>query len=269
MHPQHPVAPLHNEISVVWARFSSLTSQLERLSSYLSVDEVARAARYHFDSDRHKFIISHGSTRSILAFCLSVLPTGIQLKLGEFGKPELSTPLGTRQLGFNISHSGDLFLMAMAWDRNVGIDVEYDGAPFDHETMHHFFTQNEQRALAEVVPGSRSSAFYQYWTCKEAYLKACGQGLSAPLDSFEVAFASDAPPAFVRGVDPAWRLTTFKPVANYWAALVHDGAPARLRMIDVSRLLCEQTMARLQETGAIAAGWAMAHFQHHSRLTNS
>src|SRR5205823_2000983 len=119
---------------------------------------------------------------------------------GPQGKPGLENPLFPG-LHFNVSHSGDRALLAFAIGREVGIDVEYVRENLDFVALsERFFSKAEHAALLALPPEHRGSLFYEYWTCKEACLKADGRGLRAPLDKFSIVKSGDGPDW--RGIAP-------------------------------------------------------------------
>jgi 4'-phosphopantetheinyl transferase len=165
-----------------------------------------------------------------LGLALDCRPAAVELAVERGGKPRLPGPVGER-LRFNIAHSGSLMLSALAIGRDVGIDVErvrddVEGA----DIAARFFAPAERRALADLPAAARRSAFFSYWTCKEAVVKALGDGLTRPLDSFVVSVSPDR--AEVLTCDPAlgapksWLLTPVPVDAGYHAALAVRAAGA-------------------------------------------
>jgi 4'-phosphopantetheinyl transferase len=124
----------------------------EAFYATLSDDERSRAARFHFERDRRRFIVARGALRELLACHLDTRASDLRFVYNAFGKPALSPEFGGR-LKFNLSHSADLALIALATDREVGVDVEY-------------LRPDEPRT------------FFEEWTRQEAYVKARGEGLS-------------------------------------------------------------------------------------------
>ncbi|WKZ47160.1 MAG: 4'-phosphopantetheinyl transferase superfamily protein [Anaerolineales bacterium] len=155
----------------------------------LSPDERQRAVKFHFDKDRHRYIVSHASLRGILARYLQRAPEGLPFSVNEYGKPFLTD----HELEFNLSHSGDYALIAVTRGRNVGVDVEQIRAEVEIEELaRRNFSPREVSELMALPPEQRLSGFYNCWTRKEAYIKAQGLGLSLPLDSFDVSLGEPA-----------------------------------------------------------------------------
>ena len=150
----------------------------------LAPDERARAHKFHFRCDRLRFTSARAGLRVLLGACLGLRPASVPLGCAAGGKPELD--LSHAQLRFNLSHSGERALVALALGREVGVDLELMRGEIDHLSLaRRFFTSREQTAIARSERGSLL-AFYRCWVAKESYLKARGEGLASPLDAFEV-----------------------------------------------------------------------------------
>jgi len=160
----------------------------------LSEDERVRAERYLFPEHRRRFVARHGILREILARYLQVEPATVQFEYLELGKPQLARPADAR-LQFNISHSGDLALYAVALDSPVGVDIEIARPVPDCLALaSRFFSPVEYQGLLATPPALQEAAFLRCWTRKEAFVKAHGKGLSLPLDGFTVTFDRESPP---------------------------------------------------------------------------
>lgn len=183
------------------------------LAAQLSDDERARAARFAFERDRQRFILSHGLLRRVLSGYTHITAQAIQFGTGEHGKPALSVPAGPAEdFRFSLSHSGECALMAVARGREVGVDVEVRKANLDClKLAERFFAPAEARAMATLDVDAQQRLFYRLWTAKEAYLKGRGVGLSFGLERFEILFEGESSGAHVRlrdsgTVDQAWRI---------------------------------------------------------------
>jgi 4'-phosphopantetheinyl transferase len=169
---------------------------LEELGRSLSPDEWERAHRFRFDIHRRRFVAGRGSLRALLSAYLGERPAALRFAYGHRGKPELEGgSAGHQWLGFNLSHSEDLGLLGLVRGLPIGVDVEYLKEMSDLEQIaSRFFSAEENAELARVPPEHKKEAFFNCWTRKEAYLKAVGEGLAAPLDSFVVTLTPGAPP---------------------------------------------------------------------------
>ena len=153
---------------------------VEELEQTLSDDERVRAGRFRRELDRDRFIIARGSLRAILGRYLRSEPSQLRFRYGTYGKPALAEP-PAGGLRFNLSHSEDLTLIAVARDIEVGIDIEAIRADFDIEGLARRYLSPTDVTLIESSP-AKHEAFFTCWAIKEAYLKAHGAGLSAPPD---------------------------------------------------------------------------------------
>lgn len=203
---------------------------VRNLRDTLSVDERARADRFHFARDRHRFIIAHGALRSIIGYYLNLAPDQVVFDYGVRGKPALSPSMNSDQLHFNLAHSHELAIYAFTRHRRVGIDVEYTLRVLrDADQMvKRFFSANEQAVYCALPANEQRMAFFRCWTRKEAFIKAIGDGLSQPLDQFDVTLAPAQPPEIlsIDGSELAahhWLLVHLEPGANYIGAMSVEG----------------------------------------------
>jgi 4'-phosphopantetheinyl transferase len=158
--------------------------RLAQLASYLDQDELARAARFHFEQDRRRFMAGRGLLRQILASYLDLPPSGVRFGYTANGKPYL---LRHSELRFNVSHSAETLVVAVARDRHLGVDVEVlplDAA--DPGVANLVFCASERAALKETDALEYTRMFARLWTRKEAYIKADGRGMTLQLDHIDV-----------------------------------------------------------------------------------
>ena len=163
-------------------------SRLPNLKQVLSADEHARAERFYFQKDRERFMVARGLLRTVLGRYLNQEPSQLRFCYSPYGKPALATGSGRNTLRFNVSHSHGLALYAITCGRELGVDVELIRPELpDEEIAERFFSFQEVSGLRALPPNMRLEAFFNCWTLKEAYIKARGEGLSLPLDQFDVA----------------------------------------------------------------------------------
>ena len=207
-----------------------------RLYATLTPDERTRSARFHFERDQQRFIGARGVLRDLLGRYLQTQPRQIRFVYNAFGKPDVSPEFGNR-LTFNLSHSAGLVLIAIASASNVGVDVEYIRTRSDYaDVARHFFSAAEVDYLTALPSHLYAEAFFSFWTRKEAYIKACGQGLAIPLNSFSVPLTTDRAHTPVdlcvasKDIVPAnrWSLYTLRPAPGYAGALAIEGSGWRL-----------------------------------------
>lgn len=232
--PTHP--NLSSDSVHIWRVW--LSQPLAKRSQYeaiLSEDEQARASRFYFERDRNRFIVAHANLRFILGRYLDTAPARLRFAYGEQGKPYLENETG---LHFNLSHAGDLMLLAVSC-QPIGIDVEQPRdklEPLDIAAS--MFAPAEYQALASLPKSQQNEAFFRIWTRKEAFIKALGEGLSYPLDGFVVSLTPEpASPLYLEGDLPAtksWWLRSFSPALGYVAALATHGRNWRLKCWNIT-----------------------------------
>ena len=233
-----PAAPViwPNEVHV-W-KINLKAPGLSDNREILSNDERVRASRFRFHTDSDRFIAARSSLRTILARYLWTQPAELKFGLNPFGKPHLTGGQDKLGLRFNLSHSHDMALLAVARNRDVGVDVEFRRADFaTDEVAQRFFSRSERNQLGAIAPEQKTEAFFNCWTRKEAYIKARGEGLSFPLDQFDVSFAPGAPPALLGNRRDAtevsrWSFEELSPADGYAAALTVEGNFSRLLLWD-------------------------------------
>jgi 4'-phosphopantetheinyl transferase len=221
------MGPSDQRIQVWEADLRLPASVLDDLRATLSGEEATRAERFYFERDRTHFAAAHGIVRNILGACLGTAPDGLEFSANEYGKPALASKFRDA-LSFNLSHSGDLVVIAIAQTREVGIDVElYAPDRADRGVAEHYFSPTEVARLCALPEGLRARAFFNCWTRKEAYIKARGMGLSIPLDSFDVSIAPGEPAALLRTLEPAdvemWQLQNLELADGYIGAVAASG----------------------------------------------
>jgi 4'-phosphopantetheinyl transferase len=212
-----------------------------QLESLLTPDERDRAGRFHFDRLRHSFILARGSLRLLLGRYLGAAPAGVRFAYGEKGKPALADP--SSRLHFNASHSGGIALCAFTLDCEIGVDVEQMRPLPDMQGIaRRFFCAEESGELMALPEHQREAAFFRCWTRKEAYIKAIGDGLSAPLDGFAVTLRPDEPARLKHianntAAGEAWTLQNAEASPGYAAAVAYRGSPRVLRQANASTSL--------------------------------
>jgi 4'-phosphopantetheinyl transferase len=223
--PAHPrLGP--DELSAWLIPIDAAPHRLRDLTETLSPDEQQRAARFHFERDRVRFIAARGALRRILGRYLNRPPAEIAFAYSPYGKPSLSAE---PWLSFNISHSGDWAICAFAQGRRVGVDIELIRRELGEETIaERFFSPREVADLRSLPADEQPAAFFRCWTRKEAFVKARGEGLSLPLDRFDVSLRPDAPPALLRTLDDPreaarWSMLALSAPPDYEAAIVVEG----------------------------------------------
>ncbi|WP_066423903.1 4'-phosphopantetheinyl transferase HetI [Anabaena sp. 4-3] len=212
----------------VWRIHLEITeSQLEEFAATLSSDELTRANRFYFPEHRKRFIAGRGSLRSILCGYLGIGAQQVKFDYQPRGKPVLAEGLQHSGLLFNLSHSQNLALCAVNYHRLIGVDLEYLRDISDVEALaKRFFLPQEYDVVRSLPENQKQKTFSRYWTCKEAYLKATGDGISQ-LEQIEIAL-TPTEPARLKTL-PDWSLLELVPDHNYVAALAVAGCGWQLK----------------------------------------
>ena len=227
-----------NEVHV-WRVLLDLTNcQRESLLGILSADEVERAGRFHFERDQKRFIMARGILRQLLGQYLGKSPNALQFEYTANGKPVVATNADYDNLCFNLSHSGEYAVYAFSRGCNIGIDIEFIRNDIAIEQIaQHYFAPNEISSLKQINENKRSELFFQYWTRKEAFLKATGTGISFSMESFDVSLISGNAWSPItlpgdKGKSLNWHVQDLFPGSGYAAAIVVEGADRDLSCWD-------------------------------------
>lgn len=222
--------------------------EVTRLAGELSPEERQRAARFYFARDRRRFTVAHAALRRILAGYLDCAPARLEFALEQRNKPVLAAPHAA--LHFNLAHSGEMALLAVTRQGDIGVDVEQIHPLEDLlQLAERNFSPRERAALQGLPPGQQELAFFEIWTRKEAFIKAIGEGLYYPLNAFDVSLGQAACLESILG-QPAtgWNLQAFAPAPGYVGAVVVHSPAARLIFYSwASTLLNSQPLSSAEE----------------------
>lgn len=205
----------------------SLTQEVINTEELLNPEERARANRFYFDRHKRRFSLARASMRIILARYLNIPPERLEFTFNNFGKPEV---LNSAKLQFNISHTGDLALLAVGKKFPMGIDIEhYSARPYEGIAKS-LFSEQEYEGFIKAPKALKPALFFHIWTQKEAFIKACGLGLSYPTKYFNVPISI---PTKQLIDDPlhniTWQLRSFMPKIACSGALCHHPAIKEIR----------------------------------------
>jgi 4'-phosphopantetheinyl transferase len=221
-----PLPELNDNIHVWAVNLNAAGFDMGVWRRRLSTREQERADRFKFSHDRRRYIVAHVALRAILGAYLKVSGDNLQFSEGENGKPRLTRVASARSIEFNLSHSHEKALIAVAHGRVVGVDIELVKSDFAfHDVAKHFFTHREVAALTALPPILQRRSFYKCWTSKEAFLKAKGVGLSGALDEVEIS-CDTGNRVEIHAAVPGWWLTGIDPCDGYEGALVVEGGAA-------------------------------------------
>jgi 4'-phosphopantetheinyl transferase len=212
-------------------RLDASESEIRRIETMLSADEIGRASAMRISGKRDRFVAAHAGLRTILGREIGRAPSEIAFALGPKGKPSLADPGDVR---FNLSHSDDLAALAVCRGFEIGVDVErvrhIDGV---ERIAERFFAERESQAVLGAVGDLQDRLFMRFWTCKEAYLKATGDGLSRPFDEVVVAMTGGGEVECLRDASGARlgvSICTFEPTPGYVGALVARAEDVSVRV---------------------------------------
>lgn len=189
----------------------------------LDEGERRRALRFYFAPDRIRYSVCHANLRRLLGSYLERPPESLTFREAEGGKPALVLDDSDAPLRFNLSHSKNIALLAVALEMAVGVDVE-NVRPIERDVANRFFSPREVASMTPLEGEAWLDAFYRCWTRKEAVLKGEGLGLRIPLDSFDVSVLPDEPAALIAARPEAkltahWHLHHLAPSSGSIAAL--------------------------------------------------
>jgi 4'-phosphopantetheinyl transferase len=196
------------------------------LGGMLTADELLRAGELRTGDGSRRFVASRAGLRALLGRYLDRRPDEVAFAAGAQGKPRLDPD---SRLRFNLTHSGELALVALAAGAEVGVDLEEVRARADMRGLARRVLTEAEREAVEAAP-DRDRAFYRHWVAKEAFVKATGRGISS-VRSFEVLLEAPGGARLVHvGGDPAeaarWTLRPLEVAPGYEAAVVVEGRAA-------------------------------------------
>jgi 4'-phosphopantetheinyl transferase len=228
-------------VDLVHADDPEASAQREAYLALLSPDEHERMGRLVFERDRRRFLLTRALVRTTLSRYAAVPPAEWAFITNVHGRPEiLDRPRGAPDLRFNLSHTEGLIACAVTIGREVGVDVEHIQRRLTHDVAGRFFAPREVNDLKALPEDEQARAFFDYWTLKEAYIKARGFGLALPLADFAFTLAPPEPPriAFEPALedDPeTWQFTQDWPTPFHRLGLAvrRAGAdlPVRIRKV--------------------------------------
>lgn len=163
-----------NPVTIYQANIFTDFPTVPQEAIWLSEEEWQRARRFHFQKDQHRFIMTHHFLRRILAQETQESPQTLVLTQTPYGKPMLQ---GFPELHFNLSHAHERVIVAVSQGQPIGVDIEHLRPIEELDLARRFFNAEEVETLQALEPEQRLTLFFRLWTCKEAYLKATGEGL--------------------------------------------------------------------------------------------
>ncbi|WP_339704461.1 4'-phosphopantetheinyl transferase superfamily protein [uncultured Kriegella sp.] len=191
---------------------------------YLSNDELEKAQKFRFEKDFSTYVIARGILKKLLSKYIRTPTDAIGFVYGDYGKPKLKN---SNTIHFNVSHSNEMIVLAVAQDTQVGVDVEYRNDTINlMEIANTVFTETEIEFLNSLQNKEVSQGFYHLWTRKEAFIKLSGYGLSMPIALPKISVLKDQVELLDK-VSPKQNLLkwdcvlrSFSPDPDYAAAIV-------------------------------------------------
>jgi 4'-phosphopantetheinyl transferase len=172
-----------DEIHIYRSTLEKPPAEVKQLEKILSPDEIEKAYKFKFETDRNNYIVGRAFLRNILNKYLEIDASKINFSYAEKGKPFIKDSI----VKFNLAHSKSYVVYAFTLEKEVGIDLEYlKEMPDAREIAKGFFSKDETHELDKVSEKNLELAFFNCWTRKEAFIKAVGEGLSYPLADFTV-----------------------------------------------------------------------------------
>jgi len=213
----------------IWtARLDLSDVELPVCLSLLSSEEKQRTNRYRSFTDARRFAISRAFLRSVLAGYVEQSPGALRFEYSEYGKPLLHERAGFE---FNLSHAGELAVLAVTTVAPIGVDVELvrtipDLLPIANS----LFSSIEYDEIESKCANCRLRAFLNCWTRKEAIVKALGEGLSIPLNLFSVSVECERPRVLsaVAPIGMNWTLWNLNCPDSHVGAIAIAGPPCPL-----------------------------------------
>lgn len=180
--PDGVLRPTEGSVHIWYAKLDDIRPRHAEFDRLLQPEEQERAQRFRFDTDRERYVLGHGLLRVLLGRYLTQEPASIRMARGRFGKPYVEGS----DLHFSFSDTKDAILVAFATGAEIGADIETMHRKVDHEGVSgHFFTGPEIGAITAAGPNAKRR-FLEFWTRKEAVLKASGTGIMDDLHSLRV-----------------------------------------------------------------------------------
>lgn len=225
--------PSAGEIHVWYADLYRL--ETTHFFSLLSQDEKDKAARFIFEQDRVRYITRRGILRSLLGSYLGIEPDQIRFDYSHNNKPALADKYAHSAVYFNQSCSERMAVFAFTSGCEIGIDIEYiRDVPEMEQIFERFFSRRENEVFQILSDNMRKEAFFNCWTRKEAFIKATGDGLSRPLNTFDVSLVPGEPARLLEIEQCSeeanlWFMNDLKVIPGYAASLAMKGNCINIR----------------------------------------
>ncbi len=225
----------------LWFAFPDAISDetlLLRYQQLLNDEEKKRWQRFHFARHRHHYLVTRALIRSTLSYYIDIDPADWRFSFNPYGKPEIISALADKPIRFNLSHTDGLVMCAIVLENDIGADIE--NLQKKHATLkiaEHVFSKQEIEALQNMPEHEQAQRFFEYWTLKEAYIKARGMGLSLPLNQFGFILRENQPVEinFDSRMDDNpehWQFWQLRPAEHHVAAVaIKSTTPIKYQLV--------------------------------------
>lgn len=223
------LAILSDEVHVWRASLNQPTWWVEKLGRLLAPEELSRAERLRSDKERQGFMVARGLLRAILSRYLDVEPTRLRFAGDAYREPTLISPTPPGGFSLSLSHAHELALIAISQRRRIGVGLGYLRPVPEMERIAEGLLSPQEKTVWRALPQpEKLRAFFKCWTCKQAYLKARGEGSGLPPGRLAVdLFPAEAAQLLSLDGDPSeaarWSLRELTPAPGYVAALAVEG----------------------------------------------
>jgi 4'-phosphopantetheinyl transferase len=208
---------------------------IEQFLPLLNHEEQERYRRFHFDHDRHTYLAAHALVRITLSRYARCEPAQWRFTRGQHGKPEIEAAADMPALRFNLSHTKGMVACVVALDRICGVDVEHIKPLKDMAGIAEAVFSNSEIAYLDAQDeADRPEHFFKFWTLKEAYIKAIGQGLSAPLKDIAFDIGTPSIHASFNGnklTNEGWQFHHWKPATTHHLAVAAQSTPRPIKIV--------------------------------------
>lgn len=219
-----PLAPGEAHLWYVLPEVVTDPALLQAYQELMTPEELAQQQRFRFARHRHEYLVTRALVRTVLSRYAPVEPRAWRFAKNAYGKPRIASPQNIPPLQFNLSNTAGLIVCLVALEREVGVDGEDMERPGETvEIADRFFSPTEVATLRALPAAAQRHRFFEYWTLKEAYIKARGMGLSLPLEQFSFHLAEGQPVCI--SFDPrleddplSWQFAQFRPTPRHMIA---------------------------------------------------
>lgn len=218
-------------------------SQLSEFMRLLAPEELSRYQRFLFERDKRQFLITRAALRCALSEYFSdVAPREWTFLRNDYGRPYVSNPQYTNAIQFNLSHADGMIVIAICQSGDLGVDVENLSRSCEPASLaNRFFSASEATALLQMSESDQRDRFFDLWTLKESYIKACGMGLAIPLGSFSFSLVPNNPSIEFESEREedwsSWRFWQFQGDTTHRIALAYFEAGGATPNVRVGRYL--------------------------------